>query len=105
MTTPTINPADLPAEVLEQFGTIVNAEPSAEQQQWEQKIEEVSKPFTVKVRLTPSQKSRLERIASDKGLSIEETINEALVDLVETNVSAPTINSPSWAKAGPRVTG
>lgn len=73
--------------------------------QWEQKIEKLSAPIKFELQLTPSQKVRLDRIADDKGLSLQELVQLTVVDLLDSNVGAPVINAPSFAKQGPKVTG
>jgi len=103
-TTPSLDPIELSPEAAAQYGTVVN-NLSPEQQMWEVKIEEVCKPFNVKVQLTPSQTVRLNRIAADNGKTIEELVNDTLVKLVENNVGAPVITGPSFAKSNVRVTG
>jgi hypothetical protein len=102
-----LNPVELSPEAAAQFGTVVNNEPtlSAEQAEWESKAEALDKPFNVKVSLTASQKSRLQRIAVDSGLSVDELVNQTLTKLVETSIGAPVISAPSWAKGKTRVTG
>jgi hypothetical protein len=101
-----LNPVELSPEAAAQFGTVVNNEPtlSAEQVEWETKAEELGKPISYKLRLTPSQAIRLQRIATDSNQSIDELINTTVVKLVESNIGAPTIGAPSFAR-GARVTG
>jgi hypothetical protein len=102
-----LNPVELSPEAAAQFGTVVNNEPalSPEQSEWETKVEALDKPFNVKLRLTGSQNSRLQRIAADSNCSVEELVNAAVTKLVETNIGAPVISAPSWAANKTRVSG
>jgi hypothetical protein len=101
-----LNPIELTPEAAAQFGTVVNnTELSAEQAEWETKAEALDKPFNVKLRLTGSQNSRLQRIAADSNCSIDELVNAAVTKLVETNIGAPVISAPSWAANKTRVSG
>ena len=103
----TLSPIELPEAQLEQYGTIVNNEPdlSPEQREWETKAEALVKPLTAKIRLTPSQTVRLNRIATDRGVNIDELINQAVAQLVDSNIGAPAISGPSWAKDSVKVSG
>jgi hypothetical protein len=99
----TLPPVELSPELEAQFGTIIN-NLSPDQAEWEQKAEALSKPLNLKLRLTPTQHIRLERIAKDSNLSVEQLVTQCVGKLCDSNIGAPTIKAPSFAQ-GQKVSG
>jgi hypothetical protein len=96
---------DLPEDFevdTEKYGTVVNIAPTVDTE-WQDKIEELTLPIKFIVNLTAEQKNRLNRIAKEKEMTIEELASSYVTGALDDSVGKSTISQPSWAKK--KVTG
>ena len=82
----------------EKFGTLINNEESKVETEWDMKVKEIETPISVTMRLTGSQLTRLKRICSDGNKTMDEYVQEQIIEELENSVGAGVITAPTFAK-------
>ena len=83
----------------EKFGTLINNDSTNVDTEWDARIAEVETPVSVTLRLTGSQLTRLKRICADGNNTMDQYVQEQIVEELENSVGAGVITAPSFAKS------
>jgi hypothetical protein len=79
----------------EEYGIVVDLEAIETPDPIEVAIEEIHSPFVVTLQLTPSQRTRLTRLAEDANQSLEAYVSSVVLEDLQQRVGRPTITGPS----------
>ena len=85
------------------YGTIVNIKPSVTTE-WDVRTKELETPITATLKLPTSFVARLQRVADDSQMTLDEWIASCVIEAIDGKVGQAVIKGPSFAKAG-KVTG
>ena len=76
------------------FGVVVNNKVDTPDE-WIEKADHLTLPLTFTINLPSEQKHRLERIASDAGRTVDDYLQQIIVEHMTTSVAKPMITGPS----------
>ena len=76
------------------YGVIVNnVEPQKDE--WSAKIDNITSPFSITLKLTGEARTRLDRLVEDNKTTIDDYISTVVKQNLEERVGKPTISAPS----------